>query len=177
MIMWKTLVDLFVHGTLWSMLAIGGANVTLADIQRYTVDTRHWVTSTQFVTFFSVAQAAPGPNGMAVALIGLQAAGIPGALVSIFAKSVPSSLIAYYVSGWIERRHDSPWIGATRKGLAPITVGLFAASSIVLAKDVDVTIASALLTIISAGIAYRTKLNPIWIIVGGTLLGFLGVVC
>jgi chromate transporter len=173
--MWLTLVDLFLHGTLWSMLAIGGANVTLADIQRYAVDTRHWVTSAQFVTFFSIAQAAPGPNGMAVALIGLQAAGLPGAMVSIVAKCVPSSIVAYYVGDLLERRRQLPWVAAFKRGLAPITVGLFAASSIVLVRDVDTNIESVVLTIASTLVAWRTRLNPIWIIAAGSLIGVLRI--
>lgn len=173
--MWATLVDLLLHGTLWSLLAIGGANVTLADIQRYAVDTEHWVSQSQFVTFFSVAQAAPGPNGMAIVLIGLQAAGLQGAFVSLFSKCVPSSIIAYYVSGWIERRAHLPWVVAFKKGLAPVTVGLFAASSMVLVRDVDTSIRGALLTVVATAIAYRTKVNPVWIVAGGAILGLLGV--
>jgi len=172
--MWHTLVDLFVHGTLWSFLALGGANVTLADIQHYAVDTRHWLSETEFVTYFSVAQAAPGPNGMAVVLVGLQAAGMPGALVSLFAKCVPSSVVAWCVSEWIDRRRTSPWVGAVKRGLAPITVGLFVASSILLVRDVDTSLRSALLTTVSAVIAYRSKFNPVWIIAGGTVLGLVG---
>jgi chromate transporter len=174
MIMWQTLADLFFHGTLWSFLAIGGANVTLADIQRYAVDTRHWVSEAEFVTYFSVAQAAPGPNGMAIVLIGLQAAGMPGALVSLFAKSVPSSIVAWCVSGWIDRRRTSPWVGAVKRGLAPITVGLFVASSILLVKDVDKDVRSALLTLACAAIAYRSRMNPVWIVAAGTALGLAG---
>src|ERR1700754_5294004 len=102
-----TLLDLAAHNALWSLLAVGGMNATLADIQRYAVDTRHWVPAQQFVTFFSITQAAPGPNGMAVALIGFQAAGLAGALVTTIAKIVPSAAVAYFVSDWVERHHHS----------------------------------------------------------------------
>jgi chromate transporter len=43
--LWPTLVDLALHNAIWSLLAVGGMNATLADIQRYAVDTRHWVTN------------------------------------------------------------------------------------------------------------------------------------
>jgi chromate transporter len=170
-----TLLDLLLHGVMWSMLAVGGTNVTLADIQHYTVDTRHWLSAGQFVTFYSLTQAAPGPNGMAVALIGLQAAGLPGALVSTFANCVPSAGIAYAVGGWFERHREVRWVGAVRRGLAPVTVGLLASSSFVLAREIDSDLRRAALTAVCALVAYRSRLNPIWLVLGGALLGLSGV--
>jgi chromate transporter len=105
--MMSRLTDLALHSALWSLLAVGGINATLADIQHYAVETRHWLTAQQFVTFFSAMQAAPGPNGMAVSLIGFQAAGLAGALVATLAMIIPSAVLAYFVSGWFERHNDS----------------------------------------------------------------------
>ena len=173
--MWMTLLDLLLHGAMWSMLAVGGSNVTLADIQHYTVETRHWLTAAQFVTFYSITQAAPGPNGMAVALIGLQAAGLPGALVSTLANCVPSSCIAFFVGGWFEQHHEVRWVGAVRHGLAPVTVGLLASASFVLAREIDINAMRIGLTVVCAAIAFRSKLNPIWLVLAGAMLGLSGV--
>ncbi|BCQ27878.1 chromate transporter (plasmid) [Caballeronia sp. NK8] len=173
--MWSTLADLFVHGAIWSLLAVGGMNATLADIQRYAVDTRHWLTGEQFVTFFSITQAAPGPNGMAVALIGFQAAGLAGALVSTIAKILPSSLMAYFVSAWVERRQDSRIVTAIRKGLAPVTVGLLVSAAYVFARETDVNVSRTLCTVVCAAVAYRSKLNPIYLVAASALLGLAGV--
>ena len=169
--MWTTLGDLILHSALWSLLAVGGMNATLADIQRYAVDTRHWVTDQQFVTFFSITQAAPGPNGMAVALIGFQAAGLAGALVTTFAKIIPSALVAYFVSDWVERRNRSPLITAIRRGLAPVTVGLLACAAYVFAQEIDVNVGRIVLTIVTTVVAYRTRFNPIWLVAAGAGLG------
>jgi chromate transporter len=174
--MWATLGDLLVHSALWSLLAVGGMNATLADMQRYAVDTRHWVTDQQFVTFFSITQASPGPNGMAIALIGFQAAGLAGALVTTFAKIVPSALVAYFVSGWVERRNHSPLIAAIRRGLAPVTVGLLVCAAYVFARETDVNTGRIALTMITAAAAYRTRVNPIWLVAGGAMLGLARVV-
>lgn len=169
-----TLIDLFLHGSLWSLLAVGGTNVTLADIHRYAVETRHWITDAQFVTFFSLAQAAPGPNGMAVTLIGLQAAGLPGAMAATLAKCAPSSLLAYLVGGWVDRHERSPWVRAVRAGLAPITVGLLAASAAVLAREVDINLARGIVTLACTIITLRTRFNPLWLIIAGGALGLTG---
>jgi chromate transporter len=174
--MTSRLTDLALHSALWSVLAVGGMNSTLADIQRYAVDTRHWLTAQQFVTFFSAMQAAPGPNGMAVSLIGFQAAGLAGALVVTISMILPSALLAYFVSGWVERRNDSLVVKAIRRGLAPATVGLLACASYVFVREIDVNIGRAVLTIVTVVVAYRTRFNPIWLVAVGAVLGLAGFV-
>jgi chromate transporter len=173
--LWATLADLAVHNAVWSLLAVGGMNATLADMQRYAVDTRHWVTAQQFVTFFSITQAAPGPNGMAVALIGFQAAGLAGALVTTVAKIVPSALVAYFVSDWVEQRNHSRIVTAIRRGLAPVTVGLLASAAYVFARETDVNVIRVLATLVTVVVVSRTRVNPIWLVMLGGLLGVVGV--
>lgn len=172
--LWATLVDLVLHTVVWSLLAVGGMNATLADIQRYAVDTRHWLTNQQFVTFFSITQAAPGPNGMAVALIGFQAAGLAGALVTTVAKIVPSALVAYFVSDWIEQRNHSRIVMAIRRGLAPVTVGLLASAAYMFARETDVNMVRVLSTLLTVAIVSRTNVNPIWLVALGGLFGVAG---
>ena len=174
--MMSRLTDLALHSALWSLLAVGGINSTLADIQRYAVDTRHWLTAQQFVTFFSAMQAAPGPNGMAVSLIGFQTAGLAGALVATLAMIIPSATLAYFVSAWVERRHRSLVVTAVRRGLAPATVGLLACAAYVFAREIDVNVGRAVLTVVTVVVAYRTRFNPIWLVVAGVVVGLAGLV-
>jgi chromate transporter len=174
--MMSRLVDLALHSALWSLLAVGGINSTLADIQRYAVDTRHWLTAQQFVTFFSAMQAAPGPNGMAVSLIGFQTAGLAGALVATLGMIIPSATLAYFVSAWFERHHSSLVVMAIRRGLAPATVGLLACAAYVFVRETDVNVGRAVLTLVTAGVAYRTRFNPIWLVAAGVVVGLAGIV-
>ncbi len=174
--MWLNLLRILDHCALWSVLSIGGNTVALSDIFRYAVDVRHWLTSDQFVAFFAISQALPGPNGMALVLIGQQAAGLPGALVALVAKLVPSSLIAYTGASWYERNKDRDWVKTAKFGLVPVTVGLLLAATFVLAHAVDVKLVRIALTIIAALVVYRTKWNPIWLIFGSAALGVASAV-
>jgi chromate transporter len=169
--MTSTLVKLAWHCVLWSLLSIGGNLVTLSDIHRYTVETEHWITDRQFVAFFALSQIAPGPNGLALVLIGQQAAGLPGALTTLAAKLIPSSLLAYRASAWFDRRADVPWVKIVRAGLAPVTVGLLLASSVVLARAADPTWFKVALTGVSAAVIYHGRMNPLWLIGAGAALG------
>jgi len=75
-----------------SLVAIGGINAILPEIHRVVVDVEAWMTSAQFADLFALAQLAPGPNAMIVALIGWKVAGVGGALVATLAACGPSSI-------------------------------------------------------------------------------------
>ena len=65
-------LPLFQHFASVSLLAIGGAITTTSEMHRYLVDQRAWLTDAQFTSSIGLAQAAPGPNVLFVALLGWQ---------------------------------------------------------------------------------------------------------
>jgi len=76
--------SMFQHFASLSLLAVGGAITTAPDMHRYLVDQTHWLSETQFTSSIALAQAAPGPNILFVALMGWNvglnaAAGLGGA--------------------------------------------------------------------------------------------------
>ena len=55
-----------------SLLTVGGAIATSPDMYRVLVGQQAWLTPLQFNNSVAIAQAAPGPNVLFIALIGLQ---------------------------------------------------------------------------------------------------------
>ncbi|WP_163574374.1 chromate transporter, partial [Klebsiella pneumoniae] len=80
--MTSVLIALAVIFTQLSLLAFGGGNTILPEMQRQVVDIHHWMSAREFSTMFAVAQAAPGPNMMIVTLVGWHVAGWQGVLVT-----------------------------------------------------------------------------------------------
>jgi chromate transporter len=62
-------LDFFVHFASLSLLGIGGAITTAPDMHRYLVDERNWLTDASFSSSIALAQSAPGPNVLFVALM------------------------------------------------------------------------------------------------------------
>jgi chromate transporter len=121
-----TLVSLATIFSQLSLLAFGGGNTILPEMQRQVVDIHHWMTAQDFSAMFALAQAAPGPNMMVVTLVGWHVAGWPGVVVSTLAKFGPSSLLTGAVLHLWRRFKDKPWRATIQ---APMTVGLVAASA------------------------------------------------
>ena len=157
-----------------SLLAVGGGNAIIPEMHRIAVNVMHWMTDKQFADSFAIAQLSPGPNMMIVALIGYQAAGLPGALVATLSMCGPSSALAFGVSRLWDRFKHARWRVAVQSGLVPVSVGLIAASAFVLARATDHSIAAGVLTGVTAAVAFATRLSPLWLFGVGALVGLFG---
>lgn len=169
--MQTVLLQLLFNCALWSLMAIGGNSVAISDIHRYAVTEAHWVTDPQFVAFFAMAQALPGPNGMFLVFIGQQAAGVPGALTVMIARLLPCSMTTYYGAAWLERQAHRAWVQRVKRSLLPVTIGLIMAATSVLIKSMENGWAQVSLTLLSGAVIYFTRLNAMWLILIGVALG------
>jgi chromate transporter len=170
--MTSTLIALFTLFAQLSLLAFGGGNTILPEMQRQVVDIHHWMTAENFTSLFALAQAAPGPNLMIVPMVGWHIAGWQGLLVSSVAKFGPSSIVVILVMRLWDRFKDKPWRAVAQAGIFPITVGLVAASGILIT---EASVSDWLTALIAAAVAllgWRTRLHPLWLLFGG---GFLGL--
>ena len=178
---------LFLHYLSLSLLSIGGAITTAPDMHRFLVDQQHWLTDAQFNASIAIAQAAPGPNVLFVALlgwnVGLNAGGLPAGLLGVFLAMlgilIPSTTLTYVAAQWGHRNRELRAVRAFKQGMAPIVVALLIATSWILAgangsslKDWPVW----LVTAVTALIVWRTKIHLLWLLGAGALLGWFGLV-
>jgi chromate transporter len=161
---------------LMSLFAVGGANAAIPEMHRVAVDVQHWMTDKQFADMFAISQMAPGPNVLIVTLIGYSVAGVVGALVATLAMCVPTAVLAYFVSRLLTRSSHSRWPAIIQAALVPLSIGLMAASGLILALTADQSWIGALITVVAAGLAFATRVNPLWLLLVGGCLGFAGVV-
>ena len=160
---------------LLSLLAVGGANAVVPEIQRVAVDHHQWMTNTQFVDLFAIAQAVPGPNVLIVTLVGWHVAGIPGALVTTAAMCAPSCLLTFGVYRAWHQFYQSPLRLLLQRALVPVAVGLILASGIVLTRTAGTDWKFILISLLTAAVAYGTKWNPLWILGAAAVLGAAGL--
>jgi len=157
-----------------SLLAFGGGNTILPEMQRQVVEVHHWMPASEFSALFALAQAAPGPNMMVVTLVGWHVAGWAGMLVTSIAKFGPSSLVTIAVLHAWDRFKDRPWRRNAQKGLVPVTAGLVAASAVLIARASDPSWIAWAITGVCAVLALRTKIHPLWLLGAGSLIGLTG---
>ena len=168
-----TLGDLAFTFALLSLVSFGGMPAVMPELQRVAVDVKEWTAPAEFVQLFAVAQAAPGPNVLIASLIGWKAAGLAGAVVALVAFCAPAALIAWWVADLWERFKDSPWRLAIQRALAPLVVGLILSGGYVLAASAEGGWRVWLIAAVAAVASLATKLNPLWVVGGGGLMGAL----
>ena len=161
---------------LMSLLAIGGANSTIPEMHRVAVEVQRWMTDAQFADMFAISQLSPGPNVLIVTLIGFHVAGVIGALIATFAMCGPSAILAYYVSNMLTRSSHSPWPALLQTALVPLSIGLMCASGFILTLTVGTSWVAAAVTLSAAVLAIATRLNPLWMLAVGGVLGFAGLI-
>jgi chromate transporter len=168
------LLSLFLHFGVLSLLAIGGAITTAPDMQRFVVGERGWLSDAQFTTSVALAQAAPGPNVLFVAVVGWNIAGLPGVAVTLAGSLLPSTTLALAASRYGERHRGSRAMRAFSTGMAPLTLGLLLATGWVLSAPVRDSWGAMLLLPFTVLMLVKTKLSPIWLVAVGAGVGALG---
>jgi len=171
-----TLVVLFLQFSVLSLLAIGGASTAVPEMHRQTVEIAQWLTDRQFSELYAIAQAAPGPNVMFVALLGHFIAGVPGAVVATVAMCGPTCFLAYGVSRVFERFRKARWRIAIQAGLVPVTIGLISASALIIAQAADHGWAGFAVTAVTFGLVTWTRVSPLVAFGCAAMLGLGGFV-
>ncbi|SNS60116.1 chromate transporter [Noviherbaspirillum humi] len=184
---WTDWLALFGQYMILSLLSVGGGITTVSEMHRYLVDQHGWLSDAQFNASIALAQAAPGPNILFVALMGWNVGmnagsmllGALGVATTMFGILLPSTILTYLAARWGHNNRDLRWVRAFKQGMAPIVVGLMIATGWILtsahpnmAHDWPLW----LLTIVTALIIWRIKVHILWLLAIGALLGIFGIV-
>lgn len=168
-------LELALYFCLLSVISMGGMPAVIPEMQRYVVDVKGWLAAEDFVQMYALGQAAPGPNVLIASLVGLKVAGLWGALVALLAMCGPAAVIAWWVAGLWDRFKDSPWRAMIQRAMQPMVVGLILSGGYVLATPGEPDWRMWLIAGgTAAGMLAAPKLNPLWLLgAGGILGGFL----
>ena len=178
-------LNLFLYYLSLSLLAVGGAISLAPDMQRYLVERNGWLTDVQFSASIAIAQAAPGPNVLFIALlgwnVGLNAGGagtggwalrLLGAALCMLGTMLPSATLTWLATRWAQRNSERRAVRAFKQGMAPIVIGLVMATAWVLGRaqgHIATDWALWLLTLVVALLVWRTRLHLLWLLGAGAL--------
>ena len=184
---WNDWLSLFAHYLMLSLLSVGGAISASPEMQRYLVEQNHWLTQDQFSESIALAQAAPGPNVLFVALMGWHvgmntgstAAALFGVAVTMLGILIPSTVLTYTAAQWGHRNRQLRAVRAFKLGMAPVVIALMLSTSWILAGAGGKAAAHWplwLLTVASGIVIWRTRVHMLWMLAAGALLGWLQLV-
>lgn len=162
---------IFAQYLLLSLLSIGGAIGTAPDMHRFLVEQHHWMTNEQFSASVAIAQAAPGPNLLFVAVLGWGLGGFFGMLVTMTGILIPSTTLTLAAARWGEARRSTRGVQAFVMGMAPLTVGLVVSTGYILGMPAYGNPWLLATMAATVGVCVRTKVSPLWLIAAGGVVG------
>ena len=174
-----------------SLLAVGGAISTAPEMHRYLVTQQQWLTEAQFSSSIALAQAAPGPNVLFIALLGWQvglnaaaastlpawACALLGVSLTMLGTLLPSTVLTFRVARWGHRNRERRVVRAFKQGMAPLVVGILLATGVILATNQGSSPEHWplwLLAAVTALLVWRTRIHLLWLLGAGAVLGGLG---
>ncbi len=180
-------LNLFLHYLSLSLLSVGGAISTAPDMHRFLVEQQHWLTDAQFNASIAIAQSAPGPNVLFIALLGWNVGvnaggmltGLLGVLCTMLGILIPSTTLTYMAAQWGHRNRELRAVRAFKQGMAPVVVALLIATGWILSSANGSTLKDWpvwLVTATTALIVWRTRIHLLWLLGAGALLGWFGLI-
>ena len=184
---WHDWLNLFAHYLMLSLMSLGGAISTTSEMHRFLVEQHGWLTQAQFNDSIALAQAAPGPNVLFVALMGWHVgmnagsttAAFLGVATTMIGIMLPSTIFTYQVAQWGHRNRELRAVRAFKQGMAPFVIAMLLSTAWILASSGARGAADWplwVLAVASCVVIWRTKIHLLWVLGAGTVLGAFGIV-
>jgi chromate transporter len=167
------LLPLFLFFVKVGSIVFGSGYVLLAFLQTDLVAHWHWLTTTQLLDAIAVGQVTPGPVFTTATFIGFLLAGLPGALIATAGIFLPSFVFVAVSSPLIPRLRKSAVAGAFLDGVIVASLALMTVVTWRLGRDAVIDLPTALAAIASAILLIRFRVNSLWLVLGGAIIGLL----
>lgn len=156
-----------------SVTLFGGGYVFIPVMKNVVVHDMAWMTTREFTEGIALGQITPGPIMISSVFIGWKVAGLKGAATAAVALFVPPAVVMYVAQHFLERIKSNANAEAIFRGVRPAVIGMIFASVWVVFASGSVSWISAGIFVLMLGISLWKNPEPILIILGSALLGFI----
>ncbi len=133
-----------------------------------------WLTRTQLIDAIAVGQFTPGPVLSAVTFIGYQINGLSGAIVSTLGIFLPSFAFVALLKPLMKKMRNSRLFSAFLDAVNVASVAIIVAVCFVMGKEAITDWRTILISVLSIAVAFGyKKINSAFIVLGGSILGYL----
>ena len=157
----------------------GGGYLLIAFLQGGLVEEFGWLTQQQLLDAIAIGQFTPGPVLSTATFIGYIIAGFPGAIVATLGIFLPSFLLVAALNPFMNRIRNSSWtrpfldaVNVSAVALMVLTTIQLGIATLILPKTPYVDFLGLGISIISAILAIRYRINAAYLILGGGIIGW-----
>ena len=166
------------------LLSFGGGYASIGLVERMVVETKKWMTYSEFADVITIDELTPGPIAINIAtFVGTKMAGIPGAIAATFGNILPSFIIALILIKLYQKYRNLKAVDGALKGLKSMVVAMITSTTISLVMTalfhgLDMNInnfdyVALIMFSIAVFMLRKYKTSPIYIMIGCGLAGLL----
>ena len=157
----------------------GGGYLLIAFLQGGLVEEFGWLTQQQLLDAIAIGQFTPGPVLSTATFIGYIISGFPGAIVATLGIFLPSFLLVAALNPFMNRIRNSSWtrpfldaVNVSAVALMVLTTIQLGIATLIVPKTPYVDFLGLGISIISAILAIRYRINAAYLILGGGIIGW-----
>ena len=170
----KDLLILMAEFIRFGLFTFGGGWSIIAQMQQLYVEKKKIITSDELLDIISVAKSVPGTMISNVAMLyGYRAHGLAGGLVCTMGMCAPPMVILIGISLFYSTFRDNYWVNAAMMGMQAAVVPIIANAAKNLVKGSVKYPPCVLVIAVSAAIYLFAEINPVFLVMGGTVSGLL----
>lgn len=154
-------------------LTFGSGYAMLPFIQNIVVNQFHWLTDQQFAVALALSLITPGPVTIIGTFIGYKVAGVVGALVGMVNMYFPAWAMTTLVAAPYAKAGQVSYVKQVIGGIVAAFIGTLVIVLITLARSTLVDIPAISMAVAAFGIQRFTKIDTIWIVLGGALVSLV----
>ena len=167
------IVPAFLYFLKVGAVLFGSGYVLLAVLRADLVVRLHWITDAQLLDAIAVSQATPGPFFTVATFIGYLLTGWKGAALTTLGMFLPAFVYVAATANFLPKLRKSPVAGAFLDGVNASAVALMAYVGWQFTRAALVNLPAAVLSILSALLVFRYKVNSAGLVLVGALVGIL----
>ena len=156
-------------------ILFGSGYVLLAFLRADLVARWHWLTESQLMDAIAAGQITPGPVFSTATFVGYLLGRTPGAVLATIGIFLPAFVFVALSGPWVARVRGSRSAGAFLDGVNLASLSLMAVVTWQLGRGAIHDVLTALLFAASGFALFRFRINPVWLMLAGALLGLLAV--
>lgn len=166
------LVGLFLSFLKIGAVLFGSGYVILAFFRSEFVGTG-LLTDQELLDAVAVGQVTPGPVFTTATFVGYLLAGVPGALLATVGIFLPAFVFVAVTGPLIPRLRESPILAGLLDGANVVSLALMAGVTWQLGRDSIFEPIPALIAFVSLVLLFRAEINPVWLMIGGGVIGVI----
>lgn len=151
----------------------GSGYTLLAFLRADLVQNLHWLTDKQLLDAVSIGQFTPGPVFTTATFIGYVIGGWPAALLATLAMFLPSFVLIALIHPVASRLRQGAWTATLLDGVNAAALALMTGVLVQLGQHALTDVLTIAVAVLAFALLVRFKLNSVWLILAGALLGVL----